>query len=71
MFHQGMFELILLTNQLKQFNVFSITFQSGKKLSSTDVYIEQGYHLTYTVYSGSIHIAYEINAIIMILKDNK
>lgn len=37
---------------------FSITFQSGKKLSSTDVYIEQGYHLTYTIYSDSVHIAY-------------
>ena len=34
---------------------FSITFQSGKKLSSTDVYIEQGYHL---IYSNSVPIAY-------------
>ncbi|MFT5647675.1 MAG: hypothetical protein ACI976_002369 [Aureispira sp.] len=37
---------------------FSITFQSGKKLSCTDVYIERGYHLTYTIYSDSVHIAY-------------
>lgn len=37
---------------------FSITFQSGKKLSCTDVYIEQGYHLTYAIYSDSVHVAY-------------
>lgn len=37
---------------------FSIAFQSGKKLSNTNVYIEQGYHLTYTIYSDSVHIAY-------------
>jgi hypothetical protein len=37
---------------------FSITFQSGKKLSCTDVYIEQGYHLTYTIYSDSVHVTY-------------
>jgi hypothetical protein len=37
---------------------FVITFQSGKTLSSDDVYIEQGYHLTYIIYSDSIYVAY-------------
>lgn len=37
---------------------FLITFESGKTLSSNDVYIERGYHLTYIVYSDSIHLAY-------------
>lgn len=37
---------------------FMITFQSGKTLSSNNVYIEQGYHLTYTIYSDSVDIAY-------------